>query len=229
MAETLYATQKEISACPDHQDARRRDMLKWRMKRIQISSAISRANQTLSHPQSLVDMPLEPLSRYDPLTSFGGQATAQDPIRLSSSRLAGKPVHPHGCLTTIAPQHIRMGLRVDFSHSSFHNQSNHLPKIMPRAPKTTKSTKSTDDIKPYIRSSTSPSPESSSPTDPPMTPPKKKTKKEPSSGDSGKKRAWTSEEYLQLFEKVSKAGGGIKTWEGAVEGRTANQCYQAWL
>jgi hypothetical protein len=97
---------------------------------------------------------------------------------------------------------------------------------MPRTPKTPKSS---TDIKPYIKSSASHSPQPLSPTAISPKTPKKKSKKESATNGSGQKRPWTSEEYLHLFEKVIKAGGGIKTCEGAVEGRTANQCYQAWL
>lgn len=87
---------------------------------------------------------------------------------------------------------------------------------MPRTPKTPKST---PDFKPYARSSSSPP--SSSPTPTSAT----KTRKVPET----KGVPWTNDDYIQLFDKVAKAGMSRPTWEGAVEGRTPNQCYQAWL
>ncbi|KAK6905358.1 hypothetical protein I204_05308 [Kwoniella mangroviensis CBS 8886] len=40
------------------------------------------------------------------------------------------------------------------------------------------------------------------------------------------KRPWTSDELMQLYDHVKK--NGSKTWEGAVQGRTSNQCYKVW-
>jgi len=92
---------------------------------------------------------------------------------------------------------------------------------MPRTPKAPKSGK---EIKPYIRSSTSPSPQSSDPLPEDATPPST-----PAKAKQGKARGWSNNELVKLFETVAKAGAGKKVWEGAVEGRTPNQCYQAWM
>ncbi|WVR03508.1 hypothetical protein IAU60_000499 [Kwoniella sp. DSM 27419] len=67
------------------------------------------------------------------------------------------------------------------------------------------------DIKPNV---------SLSPAQPSMADPPKKARQ------SGLSRRWTSEELLQLFEHAMK---NVHTkWEGAVPGRTANQCAQTW-
>ncbi|WWC66678.1 uncharacterized protein I206_100582 [Kwoniella pini CBS 10737] len=54
--------------------------------------------------------------------------------------------------------------------------------------------------------------------------------KKQSSSPNSNRRPWTNNEFLQLFEHVVKHGAsGKKVWETAVEGRTANQSYLAWL
>ncbi|WWC58268.1 uncharacterized protein I303_100806 [Kwoniella dejecticola CBS 10117] len=90
---------------------------------------------------------------------------------------------------------------------------------MPKSTKTPISTGS----KPYKRESHSPSQDIK--PNPSISPSPKKNQ----NTVAGKRRPWTSDELLQLFEHVIKHGAaGKKVWESAVEGRTANQAYLAW-
>ncbi|WWD22430.1 hypothetical protein CI109_106921 [Kwoniella shandongensis] len=97
-------------------------------------------------------------------------------------------------------------------------------------PATPKSTPTKPKAKPYDRTSTSPSSDISDTKPDLTTPTKSKTKMNKNSVSPRQPRPWTNEELGQLFEHVLKSSTlGMKGFEGAVEGRNANQCYQSWM
>ncbi|KAK8845483.1 hypothetical protein IAR55_006196 [Kwoniella newhampshirensis] len=98
---------------------------------------------------------------------------------------------------------------------------------MPATPKTTPNNAKR---KPYGRSSASPSSSEENVIEPKVKTPKKSKLPSKNTDSPRVAKAWTNDELGQLFEHVEKAASpSRKVFEGAVEGRTPNQCYQSWI
>lgn len=79
------------------------------------------------------------------------------------------------------------------------------------------------DTKPYDQ------PLSPSPPRQETKPPKGKPKgKNTSSTSTGRSSMWTQAEKLALFDAAMTKGTSQKSFEGQIEGRTAQQCYMTW-
>jgi hypothetical protein len=63
--------------------------------------------------------------------------------------------------------------------------------------------------------------------DPPLKP-AKNTKTAVKPAVVAKKRAWTMTDKLTLLAVVTKRGASIKTFEGAIDGRSGLACYIQW-